>query len=315
MRFVHKPLAILLLVAGTAGPALAREVIGDDEEEEQKKEAPKKKPAEKAPEKAPADKPADKGKAPAGKEAPPAKPADKAAPAKPAEKAAAARPEGDEDKTELQKQKETEAAEEAALKKAEEEARKKREAEEQKKKEATEKRAAQKAEAGKQNLEGARKSRTYRREKSGLMITAKLTPGAVEDNKLTEMEFMVVEKLAEPDPTYGDYGPIEDGELLVTLTCTALPPPKDPKAKTGTPPPPVAYALHPLGDAGKYGFHATLPTPGEWQVKMSGKRKDGKAIPEASIPLHVSVWPPPDFDAEEKNNANLSGAGGGRAVE
>ena len=121
------------------------------------------------------------------------------------------------------------------------------------------------------------------------------------------------EKLADPDPTYGDYLPVEDGEFVATFTCQSLPAPKDPKAKADALPPPVSYQIHNLGDAGKWGFHVTLPKPGVWEMKLSGKKKDGKQMAEVKIPLHVSVWPPPDFDAEEQNNIKLGG--GRREVE
>ncbi len=306
------------LVLGLSAPALARDVIGEEEPEEKKEE-----PAKPAPKDAKAAPPAKDGKAvpPAkdAKAAPPAKDGKAVPPAKdgkaePAAKDDKAAPPGKKGKTEAELEKEAEEADAAAMKKAEEESRKKREEEAKKKKDAEDKRAASKAEIGKGNLEDARKSRVYKRLKDGLLFTAKVLPGAVEDNKMSEMEFTIVQKLEDPDPTYGDWAPVEDGDFMATFTCQSLPAPKDPKAKPGALPPPVVYEIHPLGDAGKYGLHATLPNAGVWQLKVTGKKKDSQKATEVNIPLHVSVWPPPDFDTEEKNNVTLTGSGR-RALE
>ncbi|MEW5855337.1 MAG: hypothetical protein AB2A00_41570, partial [Myxococcota bacterium] len=175
------------------------------------------------------------------------------------------------------------------------------------------KRAEKRAEAGKANVEAARAERTLKREKNAVLYTIKVRPGAVEPGKLTEVVMDVRDHLEEEDPTYGEYAPLEDAYIVVTLTHASAPPPKDPKAKPAPLAAPVAYQLHPLGDAGVYGFHATLPQAGKWDVKISGARKDGKAL-AGEFSLHAGVWPPPDFDQEEKNNIALGG-GGRRAVE
>ena len=43
----------------------------------------------------------------------------------------------------------------------------------------------------------ARQNRTYKREKNGLLVTVKLSPGALVDKQLTEVEFVVLQKLAD----------------------------------------------------------------------------------------------------------------------
>jgi len=316
MQLIRKRSLALLLAATLPFPAMARDVIGADEEEEEEVKPPPKKaaPADKAPPPA-AKQPPAADKADKATKAPPpkdgaARPADKAPPPAEAKKTAPAARE----KTEDQIEKEREAAEEAALKKAEEDARRKREEEARKKSDQDSARKAKKEEVGKGNLEAARAERTYKRQSKDSLLTLKLRPGAVDANLLLEMVVDARVILAEPDPTYGDQAPMDDAVLFATFTNTLAPPPKDPKAKPAALAPTVTYAIHPLGDAGSYGFHASLPSSGAWTVKLHGTRKDGKPVSE-TIPLHAAVWPPPDFEQEEKKNAELGGGGGRRALE
>lgn len=308
----HRHLSWLLpaLALGAAqlslpSAAQAREVIGDDaaEEEEEAPKPKKKKPA--APEEEGEPAPAPKA-APAAKDKPAA-----------ADGTAAPAPKKPKGKTEEEVEKEREAAEEAAIKKADDEARRKRESEAAKKKEAELRRSASKNEVGRANLEAARAARRFMREKDQVLFTVRLTPGAITQDKLTTLEMEIAHHLEEADPDFGDYKPMEGAAFIAVLTHTAAPPPKDPKAPPTPLAAPLTYAVHPMEDPGKYGFHVTVPAAGVWQLKVTGPgvKEDGKPV-EVTIPLHVGVWPPPDFDAEEKNNAALSaGSGKSRVVE
>lgn len=318
-RFIQGALVVGLV---SPAPVMAREIIGSEEPPEEEAPPPKKKaPPPKEEPRAPArqaDKPA------AGKEPGPtikrAQPNDLEDPLeeKPAAKGKDAKAAPDKD-----------ALNEADIRKAEQEARKRRE-EEVTRKKALE--AERKATATKASLENAKVERVFKREAAGVLYSIKLLPGAVEPKKLTELVFDARVKLEDPDPTYGDYAPVEDLYLVATLTPVGGPPapatpeakPADSKAKgkgkaaapapaPAVGPSPVAYVVHSLGDAGMYGFHVTFPSAGKWEVRLSGSRKDGKAL-EGSFPLHVGIWPPPDFDQEEKNNQTLGG-NGRRAIE
>jgi hypothetical protein len=58
------------------------------------------------------------------------------------------------------------------------------------------------------------------------------------------------------------------------------------------------YAVHSLGAPGRYGFHFTPGNDGVVQVQLSGEV--GERRLNVTIPLHVGVWPPPDFEDEDK---------------
>jgi hypothetical protein len=62
------------------------------------------------------------------------------------------------------------------------------------------------------------------------------------------------------------------------------------------------YALHNLGAPGQYGFHFTPTKDQTLQLQVVGTTKDGGSI-DAAFNVHVGVWPPPDFDDEEKKLA------------
>ena len=58
------------------------------------------------------------------------------------------------------------------------------------------------------------------------------------------------------------------------------------------------FAVHSLGAPGRYGFHFTPTNDGVVQVQLSGEV--GERRLNVTIPLHVGVWPPPDFEDEDK---------------
>ena len=61
-------------------------------------------------------------------------------------------------------------------------------------------------------------------------------------------------------------------------------------------------------------FHVTPTKPGPHQVSITAKKDD--ASMSARFTVHVATWPAPDFDEEEKKNAEAlaSVAKGGRRV-
>lgn len=278
-------LAIALTVSATwAAPKVshAREVIGGDEEEEEEVPAPQK----------------------PGRAAP----APGASNKKDSRKAARARS----GKTMLQQEKEREAAEEAALKKAAAARQRQKEAAAARQRELELRRSAKKAQAGKAQLDNAKISRRYTRKAGGLLLEMRARPGAVVHNTLTSFELEVSRTLDEADPTFGNSRPLSDAYLVAVLSQTSGPPQSNPKAAPVPLLPPVAYVIHPLVDAGKYGFHATLPAAGTWELKIQGQHAD-KPV-EVTIPLYVDQWPPPDFDKEEDNNRESGASGGSRAI-
>jgi murein DD-endopeptidase MepM/ murein hydrolase activator NlpD len=197
------------------------------------------------------------------------------------------------------------AAERAAEAAADAEKRKK---EEEQKKLLEEKQAAEekkRLENRDQRLAAARKVRNLSRSSGDVAISVAIEPGEVKAERLVEIRFDLGQKLTVPDPRYGLRMPLRG---LTDLVASVSQPTgkKDVAA--------ARYLVHPLEAPGRYGFHTTPLKDGLYQVLISGKAKDGKAF-EASFPLHVGVWPPPDFEDEERNNlAATDAARAGRKI-
>ncbi len=194
-------------------------------------------------------------------------------------------------------------AKDAAEKKAEEaaEAEKKKKEEEKKKLEEAKKAsdAKKKLENKDQRLAAARKIRQITRTSGAFAISVAIEPGHVVKDNVLEVRVDIAQKLEVPDPKFGSLMPIRNADLVAVVTGG--------KAK-------LRYAVHPLETPGRYGFHTTLTKDGVVQVTITGTTKDNKSF-DATFPLHVGVWPPPDFEDEEKNNiATTDASRGGRKV-
>lgn len=192
-----------------------------------------------------------------------------------------------------------EAAEKAAEVAADAAAKKK---DEDQKKLVDEKKAAdakKKLENKDQRLAAAKKVRQLTRTSGPFGISIAIEPGLVQKDVLLEVRLDVAQKLDVPDPRYGNLLPIKGANLVATVTSA--------KGRQ-------RYALHPLDTPGRYGFHTTPAKDGQVTVQISGTTKEGKSL-DATFPIHVGVWPPPDFEDEEKNNlATTDASRGGRKV-
>ena len=283
-----RPLLLAAAFAMATLPALAqREIVGADDDEEDGDAPPRK--TEEAPANGKAtDKKADpkkKGdkKAEEAKKADPKKADAKKKGGPPADVLA----DTDEDK---QKQK----AEDEARKKAEESASvaDKKKADEraklaEDKRLADEKRLADSKVA---RLASAKRERSYRREEGEVAVLATLTPGAVQKDGLVELNLDVFKRLDVADPKFGNREPFRDLHLVAVVVD-----------QTGKKNARTSYAVHSLGAPGRYGFHFTPSRDGVVQVLLTGEA--GERTINIAIPLHVGVWPPPDFDEEDKKLA------------
>jgi len=186
-----------------------------------------------------------------------------------------------------------ELAEEAADRaKAEAQARKEAAAE----KKAADKKAKEQARLDKNRegrLKNARNSRYLTREEGDIRIVTTMNPGKIEANKVVEIRFYVAKKLEVPHPKYGNNLPQKKLKMVAIVD--------DGKSKT-------RYIVHPLKAAGAYGFHHTPIADGEIRVRL----EDDKF--QNDVNLNVGVWPPPDFENEEANNAKLSASSSARKV-
>jgi hypothetical protein len=147
-----------------------------------------------------------------------------------------------------------------------------------------------------QRLSSARKFRVLQRAEGPYRASVVLEPGAPGAGTVLEVRLEIGRALAVPDPKFGNREPLKNLSLLATLV--------DQSGKKGES---KQFVVHPLGAPGLYGFHWTPPQDGVFQMKLAGDVGD-RAI-EISVPIHVGVWPPPDFDEEEKKAQSLSDKG------
>jgi hypothetical protein len=192
-----------------------------------------------------------------------------------------------------------ETAADKAKRQAEDDARKKAEdaaaaaaakkAEEQEKLTA-EKRAAEdkrRAEGRDSRLASAKRVRPYQREQGEIVASIQLQPGAVVAGQVVEVRLDVGRRLKVADPRYGSREPQRGLNLVARVSDSS-----------GKKPVVSEYMVHPLGAPGIYGFHMTPQKDGVLDVQIVGEVA-GRTV-NFALPLHVGVWPPPDFDDEDK---------------
>jgi len=153
------------------------------------------------------------------------------------------------------------------------------------------------AETRDQRLASAKHVRPLLREEGDYRVGVAVEPGAVQKGALVEVRFDVGRKLDVADPKFGNREPLKN----LALTATVIEPNGKKDSKR-------VYAVHSLGAPGQYGFHMTPPKDGVLQVQLTGDVGDRTL--DVSFPLHVGVWPPPDFDDEDKKLQNLDAKGG-----
>jgi hypothetical protein len=137
-------------------------------------------------------------------------------------------------------------------------------------------------------LAAAKKQRVYRRtESDDVVVVCEVEPGAVTKENVVELRLEIFRPLDVADPRFGAREPYRDLNLVANVV--------EPNGKKSTT---TAYAVHSLGAPGRYGFHFTPERDGVVQVQLSGD-VSGRRL-NVAIPLHVGVWPPPDFEDEDK---------------
>ena len=294
-------LASVLSIAAVPAALAQRSVVGGDEEEEEGKD--KKagdKPADKADKKkqdeAKKKKDDDKKNAEAGKKN---AEADKKANGKSAKDGKKDHKPGDvlEDTSEDKKKQDAEdQARKAAEAAAETEQKKK---EEEQKKLLEQKKAAEdkrRADTREQRLASAKRVRPLARTSGDIAVAIAIEPGAVVKGAVVEVRLDVARLLDVSDPRLGNKAPLKGLELTAIVTET-----------TGKKDKEIArYAVHSLGAPGAYGFHVTPPGDGALRVQIVGSAGTGSV--DVTFPLHVGVWPPPDFDNEDQLLAPKKGA-------
>lgn len=310
MKTIRTPFLVAALACAVAVPVHAqRGIIGAEEDEEDGEKKPAPPPAEEPSKKDDGKKKKkdDKKKAEEKKPAEPVKPDAKSTPTPPpsdkkkgdvledtaAEKTKRAAEEAKRREAEAAAEK---AADEAAAKKAAEDAKKLEE-----KKAADEKR---RKETRDQRLAAAKKLRQLVRTSGTTGLGMAVEPGMPVAGQVTELRVAVTKKLDVPDPRFGDLMPMDGLKLVATVEDASGK--KDAWKRR--------YLLHPLEAPGKYGFHVTLPKDGAYRVRIDGDVAGDRV--DVQYPVHAGVWPPPDFDEEEKKALEATGDAkrGGRSI-
>lgn len=143
-----------------------------------------------------------------------------------------------------------------------------------------------------QRLTSAKKVRPLMRDEGALNVQVALEPGAVVKGDVVEVRFDIGKKLDVPDPKFGNREPLKNLKLKAIVSDASG---KKDSARE--------YAVHSTGSPGNYGFHMTPTKDGVVSVQLTGTYPDGEGGERSvnvTFPVHVGVWPPPDFDDEDK---------------
>jgi hypothetical protein len=114
--------------------------------------------------------------------------------------------------------------------------------------------------------------------KSGpVLFEIRLEPGVPDPEEVVEVAIEMAEIPPIPDPIYGERIPVKGSEIVAEVADA------DGAGYT------VKYRVHPLQDAGSYGFHFTPLRKDNYQVTLKGIYKTKKFDPHFRIP--VGIWP------------------------
>lgn len=114
--------------------------------------------------------------------------------------------------------------------------------------------------------------------KSGpVLFGVQLEPGVPDPEEVVEVSIEMAEVPPIPDPIYGERIPVKGAEIVAEVADA------DGAGYT------VKYRVHPLQDAGSYGFHFTPLRKDNYQVTLKGIYKTKKFDPSFRVP--VGIWP------------------------
>lgn len=114
--------------------------------------------------------------------------------------------------------------------------------------------------------------------KSGpVLFGIRLEPGVPDPEEVVEVAIEMAEIPPIPDPIYGERIPVKGAEIIAEVADA------DGAGYT------VKYRVHPLQDAGSYGFHFTPLRRDNYRVTLKGIYKTKKFDPNFRVP--VGIWP------------------------
>ena len=127
-----------------------------------------------------------------------------------------------------------------------------------------------------------------------ILFNVRLTPGVPDPGQVVEAKVEMFEVPPVPDPIYGEQIPIKDAVVTASITDA------DGEGYT------QRYLIHPLMDAGTYGFHFTPSRKDIFRVTFTGTHKGRKY--SAGFRTPVAVWPFKDRSAKKNNGPASPGS-------
>jgi len=124
-------------------------------------------------------------------------------------------------------------------------------------------------------------------------FNVRFEPGVPEPGEVVEARIEMAEVPPVPDPVYGETIPVKGAVIVAEVTDAD-------GAGYG-----LAYRVHPLTDAGMYGFHFTPQRSDVYRVVLRGEQKSQSYAATMRVP--VGIWPLPG--GEEKQAVDKSGSG------
>lgn len=110
-----------------------------------------------------------------------------------------------------------------------------------------------------------------------VLFGIRLEPGVPDPEEVVEVAIEMAEVPPIPDPIYGERIPVKAAEIIAEVADA------DGAGYT------VKYRVHPMQDAGSYGFHFTPLRKDNYQVTLKGIYKTKKFDPGFRVP--VGIWP------------------------
>jgi len=126
-------------------------------------------------------------------------------------------------------------------------------------------------------------TRTIQVKSGSLVFKVRLVPGVPHPGQVVEAAMEAAEVPPVPDPVYGERIPLKQAKMTALVTDA------DGEGYT------TGYRVHPLADAGSYGFHFTPLRREIYRVALTGTHRGVAFKAEFKVP--VDMWPfPPGID-------------------
>jgi hypothetical protein len=130
------------------------------------------------------------------------------------------------------------------------------------------------------------------------LFKVSLIPGVPDPGRVVAVRLEMFELPVVPDPIHGEQIPVKDAQIRAEVTDA------DGAGYT------LTYSVHPLADAGSYGFHVTPARQDTFRVVLKAEYQGRKA--EGAFRLGAGIWPLPASEDEDRSEEGGESGGGGR---